>query len=186
MKMNTTRKSPAKTSRRMVSGLYDLIGTMVSTLVIIVMIFTFLVRGVAVDGTSMVPTLKNNDRLFLSRLSSEYTYGDIVVIDRYIDEPLIKRVVAISGDIVEITETGQLLVNGQVQEEPYTIGETVPRDMNGPVLVPPGYVFVLGDNRAISNDSRSAEIGMISVKDIVGKAIWRYWPLPSFGGVYRK
>lgn len=170
--------------RQTLSTVYDWVGTMVAALVAIVLFFSFLVQGVSVSGDSMEPTLHSGDRLFLSRLSNDYTYGDIIVVDRYAIEPLIKRVVAVGGDLVEITKDCLLYVNGVAVEELYTQGLTVPRDMDGPVMVPEGHVFVLGDNRGISKDSRMTEIGMISVKDIVGKAVLRYWPFSSFGSPY--
>lgn len=179
-----SKKQRTAAYRQTLSAVFDWIGTMIAALVAIVLFFTFLVQGVAVSGDSMVPTLQTGDRLFLSRLSNDYTYGDIIVVDRYAIEPLIKRVVAVEGDLVEITEDCILHVNGVAVEEPYIHGFTVPRDMDGPVMVPEGHVFVLGDNRSISKDSRMTEIGMISVKDIVGKAVLRYWPLSSFGTLY--
>ena len=178
------KKQAKAVYRQTLSAVYDWIGTMVAALVAIVLFFTFLVQGVSVSGDSMEPTLQTGDRLFLSRLSTDYTYGDIIVVDRYAIEPLIKRVVAVGGDLVEITEDCVLYINGVAVEETYIQGFTVPRDMVGPVMVPEGHVFVLGDNRSISKDSRMTEVGMISVKDIVGKAILRYWPLSSFGGLY--
>ncbi len=170
--------------RRLVTTLFDWVGAMVTALVVLVVLFTFVFRNVGVDGDSMQPTLQTGDRLLLSSLVSDYQRGDIVVIDRYTDEPLIKRVVAMAGDTVEILGDGTLLINGLEQHEPYIQGYTVPRDIEGVVTVPDGCLFVMGDNRTTSKDSRLNEIGMVSVKDVVGKAIFRLWPLSSFGGVY--
>ncbi len=170
--------------RRLVATLFDWVGAMVTALVVLVLLFTFIFRNVGVDGDSMQPTLQTGDRLLLSSLTNEYERGDIVVIDRYTDEPLIKRVIAVAGDTVEILSDNTLLINGIEQYEPYIQGYTVPRDMAGVVTVPEGRLFVMGDNRTTSKDSRLNEIGMVSVKDVVGKAIFRLWPLSSFGGVY--
>lgn len=170
--------------RRLVATLFDWVGTMVTALVVLVLLFTFVFRNVGVEGDSMQPTLQTGDRLLLSSLANEYERGDIVVIDRYTDEPLIKRVVAVAGDTVEILADNTLLINGIAQYEPYIQGYTVSRDMAGIVTVPEGRLFVMGDNRTNSKDSRMNEIGMVSVKDVVGKAIFRLWPLSSFGGIY--
>ena len=154
-----------------------------ASLTVIVLLLTYVMRIVGVDGGSMLPTLQHEDRLLLTYADNEFAYGDIVVIDRYYGEPLIKRVIAVGGDTIEIVNT-QVVVNGVRLDEPYIQGSTVLRDMKGEVTIPDGYVFVMGDNRSISKDSRLNEIGLISVKDIVGKAQWRVWPPSAFGKIY--
>ena len=172
-----------KRNRKAMLAAYDWVQALVVALVGIVLLFTFAVRIVAVDGDSMLPTLRHRDRLLLSGITTDYTRGDIVVVDRYTDEPLIKRVVAVAGDTVRI-DNNRLFINEILQQEPYITGYTVQRDMTDTVTVPEGYVFVLGDNRTISKDSRMAEIGMVSCKDIVGRAVCRVWPLGAIGDVY--
>ena len=154
-----------------------------ASLTVIVLLLTYVMRIVGVDGGSMLTTLQHEDRLLLTYADNEFAYGDIVVIDRYSGEPLIKRVIAVGGDTIEIVNT-QVVVNGVRLDEPYIQGSTVLRDMKGKVTIPDGYVFVMGDNRSISKDSRLNEIGLISVKDIVGKARWRVWPPSAFGKIY--
>lgn len=173
-----------KKSRKSLLSAFDWLQTLIVALVAITLLLAFAVRVVGVVGDSMLPTLENGDRLLLSATDDSYTYGDIVVVDRYTDEPLIKRVVAVAGDMVQITDDFRLLVNGVLQVEPYIIGVTVPRDMTGPVQVPAGCVFVLGDNRTYSKDSRQRVVGMVDVKDIVGKVVYRLWPLGKAGSVY--
>ena len=113
-----------------------------------------------------------------------FDVGDIVVVDRYTEDSLVKRVVAKGGDTLTITDSYHVYVNGELLEEPYTRGVTVPRDIKGPVVIPEGCYFVMGDNRTVSKDSRMNEIGIVSEKDIVGKVVFRFWPLDSAGGVY--
>lgn len=170
-------------SRRAAIAVYDWIGAIVASLTVIVLLLTYVLRVVGVDGGSMLPTLEDDDRLLLTYASDEFEYGDIVVIDRYAGEPLIKRVIAVGGDTIEIINT-EVFVNGVRLSESYIRGNTVPRDMTGEVLVPEGFVFVMGDNRSVSKDSRMNEIGLISEKDIVGKALWRVWPPTAFGKIY--
>lgn len=170
-------------SRRAAIVVYDWISAVVAALVVILLVLTYVLRVVGVDGDSMAPTLEHGDRLILTYMKDDFDQGDIVVIDRYNSEPLIKRVVAVGGDTIEIVNT-KVYVNNVLLVEPYIEGTTVSRDMDKPVVVPNGYVFVLGDNRTISKDSRMSEIGLISEKDIVGKAQWCVWPPASFGNIY--
>lgn len=170
-------------SRRVAIAVYDWLGAVMAALIVIVLVLTYILRVVGVDGDSMVPTLLDGDRLLLTYAESDYEQGDIVVIDRYSNEPLIKRVIAVGGDAIEIINT-QVYVNNVMLVEPYINGTTVSRDMNKKVIVPPGYVFVMGDNRTVSKDSRLNEIGLISEKDIVGRARWCIWPPTSFGSIY--
>ena len=171
-------------NREAVLSAFDWLQTLIFALVTITLLLAFALRVVGVMGDSMLPTLTGGDRLLLSCLSDDYGRGDIVVIDRYTDEPLIKRVVAVAGDTVAISSDCRLCINGIPQTESYTIGITVPRDMTDPVTVPQGCVFVLGDNRTVSKDSRQHEVGMVNTKDIVGKVVYRLWPIGSFGDVY--
>ena len=166
------------------SALYDWIEAAALALIAVVVVFTFFLRNVEVRGPSMQETLHTGDRLLVTHLFYEPSHGDIVVINRYTEEPLIKRVIAVGGDSIEIDPyTGQVLLNGEVLEEPYVSAATPANDMTGTVLVPEGYVFVMGDNRLNSKDSRSREIGLVNEKDIVGEAVFRLWPLSKMGGL---
>jgi signal peptidase I len=164
---------------------YDYVATFLTAMVLLVSVFTFCFRLAAVSGSSMESTLLHNDRVLLFSHFYEPDYGDIVVINRYGDEPLIKRVIAKAGDTVLIDDnSGFIYRNGQLLKETYTKQRTTPGDLNGVVTVPEGKLFVLGDNRGISKDSRDSSIGMVREDDVVGKAVFRIWPLSRFGRIY--
>ncbi len=167
-----------------VAGVYDWVSAAVFALVCVALIFAFCFRIVGVDGNSMLDTLEDQDRLVLTRMGGTPSHGDIVVINRYTLEPLVKRIIATEGDTIYIDpETYTVFLNGERLDEPYVHYPTPPNDMTGPVTVPEGYVFVMGDHRTDSKDSRSADIGLVSVRDIMGKAVFRLWPLQKFGSL---
>lgn len=174
----------ADSKNKRIAGVYDWVEAAVFSLIVIVLLFTFLCRIVRVDGTSMADTLSHNDRMLLFNVNYEPERGDIVVIVREDDEPLIKRVIAVAGDTVSIDEyNNQVIVNGEALKEDYAKGKTVARDFIGEQTVPEGCLFVLGDNRTVSHDSRSEAIGFVSENDVLGEAVFRIWPLPDFGSV---
>ncbi len=164
--------------------IFEWTAALVAALLVLVAVFTFFLRIVRVEGDSMLSTLRDGEQLLVATAVSDFQHGDIVVIDRYAVDPLIKRVVAVSGDTLRITRDGQVLLNGSPLSEPYAQGVTHQKECTDTVIVPSGYVFVMGDNRPFSLDSRSEEIGLVLEKDIIGKAICRILPLPSFGGIY--
>lgn len=179
-----TKESLKRWNRRIVDSVFDWMSALVVALCVIVVVMTFLFRTVCVDGDSMLPTLHHQDRLLMSIQNRDFEVGDIVVVDRYTEDSLVKRVIAKGGDTITITDSYHVYVNGVLLEETYTRGVTVPRDIEGPVNIPEGCYFVMGDNRTVSKDSRMNEIGIISEKDIVGKVVLRFWPLNALGGVY--
>jgi signal peptidase I len=164
---------------------YDMVDTMIVALVLVTVVCSCLFRLVGVSGQSMAYTLKNGDKLLMFHaFYNEPDYGDIVVIARDDGEPLIKRVIAKAGDTVEIKESDmKVYLNGEKLEEPYLSFDTPPLyGFTGPYTVPENCVFVLGDNRPESHDSRDLEtIGAVHVDDILGKAFFRVAPLSSFG-----
>ena len=168
-----------------VATLYEYVESFLTAMILLVLLFTFLFRVAGVKGTSMQPNLQQQDRLILQVHFYKPQYADIVVINRYTDEPLIKRVVGLPGDTIRIDPATETVYrNGEPLTETYTPYSTAPRELTGEVTVPEGHLFVMGDNRPVSKDSRYADIGMIRQADVVGKAIFRISPLSSFGGLY--
>ena len=155
--------------------------------VLIVLLYTFLFRVISVSGSSMATTLNENDRVVVLCAGYEPKHGDVIVADSYTDygKPLVKRIIAMEGDTVDIDfSTGKVIVNGETLSEPYISTATTDRhDVSFPLTVDEGCVFVLGDNRSVSLDSRSSEIGLIDVRNILGKAVLRIYPFKEFGAV---
>jgi len=162
----------------------EVLETVVPAVMIALLINLFMAQATRVYGQSMEPSLHTNQRLIVEKLSYHLhppRRGDVVVLKLNHDnsELLIKRVIGLPGEEVAIKE-GRVFINGNALEEPYlnqfTAGQMAPQ------MVPPLHVFVLGDNRGFSNDSRS--FGMVDFSDIVGRAWFSYWPLEQFGSVY--
>lgn len=138
----------------------------------------FVLEAFYIPSESMLPTLEVGDRVFVNKLVysvSEPERGDIVVFESVGggDETLIKRVVGLPGDTIAV-RSGTLYVNGEPQQEPYLSRQPLDESFYGPILVPPGDVFVMGDNRANSADSRV--FGSVPKENIKGEAFLRFWP----------
>lgn len=178
--------------RSVSADLFDWAEALVYALAVLVVICAFFVRLSGVVGSSMYPTLHEGDQLLISSFGyDEPERGDIVVLmaDGFMDEPLVKRVIALGGDTVEIDgEEGVVYVNGEALYEPY-INDLAGQDMytgdlTGAFTVPEGEVFVMGDNRNGSSDSRKLyEVGTIPYEKIVGKAIFRIFPFSRVGSL---
>ncbi|MBQ5312104.1 MAG: signal peptidase I [Oscillospiraceae bacterium] len=161
--------------------------TVVFAFFAVILIFTFVLRQVTVDGTSMVPTLEDGDKLIVNFINYKPKNGDIVIVDSAnLGKPIVKRVIASGGDTIDIDfNSGKVTVNGSVLEEKY-IKDLTQLDEGGqkyPVTVPSGYYFVMGDNRMDSLDSRSARVGLVSEDEIMGNAVFRLWPATGIGPV---
>lgn len=172
------------------SGLiFDWSNAFMIALIIIVMLLTFVFRQVTVNGDSMNDTLQSGDKLILYSFMYKPQNGDIVVISHGKDysDPIIKRVIAVEGQSLKINyDTCEVTLDGVVLKEDYIKGLTkrVHPSLEIPDVIPEGYVFVMGDNRENSLDSRSTQIGLIPVENIIGKAELRILPASSFGSVY--
>lgn len=168
---------------------FEYLETLVIAAVTVVLLCTFVFRMVRVDGESMVPTLGNGDFLISTHAFYEPDHGDIVVITQPngISTPLIKRVVAMEGDTVDIDfDEGVVILNGQPLQEGYTNEPTFyepAQALDFPLTVPPGMVFVMGDNRNHSSDSRDARIGLVDVRYIMGQTFFRLYPFNRIGGI---
>ncbi len=160
-------------------NIFEVFEAVIVALVVITIIFTFCFRVFYVDGPSMKPVLQHNDKVVVSTVGYKARRGDIVVISETaeLNEPIVKRIVAVAGDTVDINfTTGVVTVNGT--EEDYTDELTVQQfDIAFPLTVPEGTVFVLGDNRANSLDSRSTRVGCVDERYVVGKVLFRFFPL---------
>lgn len=178
-----------------VGELYEWIEIMVVSLAVVAILCTFLFRIIGVGGVSMENTLNQGvvnendflDRVIITNLNYTPKPGDIVVIStKAVNIPIIKRVIAVGGDTVDIDFNAHTVsVNGKVLDEPYIKEPTTERgDVQFPVTVPEGHVFAMGDNRNNSYDSRYSAVGMVDVKDILGKAILRIYPLNQIGTLY--
>lgn len=144
---------------------------------VILLFVTFVVNVPRVVGSSMEPALKDGDRVVINLLARNYEVGDIIVFETDSGDKLIKRIVAVSGDVVDITSDKEFYINGREVEEQYIYAETAVTDItvSYPVIVNEGTYFVMGDNRSNSKDSRDSEIGLVDKEDIVGKVMfcWR-------------
>ena len=168
-------------------ALFEWYDSLVFALAVIVLVFVFLARVITVSGLSMMPTLHPGDRIVVQSMFYTPQRGDVIVLDGYIEygDPLVKRLIAVGGDTVDIDfSTGTVSVNGTVLEETYISAPTTQNfDVVFPVTVPEGTVFVMGDNRPNSKDSRSTEIGFLDERDILGKVLFRVLPLSRIGAV---
>ena len=170
------------------TSLFDWVEIIVTAMTACILIFLFIGRTVSVSGPSMESTLFDSERLIISKLFYTPKQGDIIVFrnSAYKDDPLVKRVIALEGQTVDIDfEKGVVYVDGKELDEPYVNSPTNRElDFEDEITVPEGCVFVLGDNRNRSNDSRDARIGCVDTRYILGKVLWRIMPLSRFGSVY--
>ena len=137
----------------------------------------FIFEVFVVDGSSMHPTLENYNRLVVDKISyrfGEPDCGDIVVFDSRTGKDFVKRVIGVGGDTIEIS-SGKVYRNGILLEEPYLLGHNDHQDY-GPIEIPPGYYFVMGDFRKNSMDSRDPRVGLVSMERIKGRARVVFWP----------
>ena len=168
--------------------LYDWIQSLMVELVICVSLFIFAVRVIDVSGSSMVPTLRDGDKMIVSDLFYKPKYGDIVVFktDQYDpDRALVKRVIATEGQEISLDfDRGVVHINGSPIEEDYIAELTTTKlDFIGPQTVPEGCVFVMGDNRNASTDSRKKEIVMVDERMILGRAYYVVFPLSEMSRI---
>ena len=186
--------------RELLGDAADLLESAVTAIFVVMLLFAFLLCTANVEGDSMVPTLENGNRLLVSRIGRSYDTGDILILrteSAYLYDAdgkltaypglgstIVKRLIAQSGQEVNIDfDAGIVYVDGRPLDEPYTntLTKRDNRAFTYPLTVPEGYIFVLGDNRHISKDSRHPEVGLIPEESIVGKVLLRVTPLTEFG-----
>lgn len=195
-----------KKSRRFAAEIIDWFETVITSISAIIIIFAVFTRLSTVDGSSMLPTLHDTERLLITDFMYTPQRNDIVVLwtDNLYNEltdkwgkAIVKRIVGLPGDTIELdTSTGSVYRNGEklahemtdgiLYEDGHAINDytAVSWDMDGAVTVPEGYVFVMGDNRNDSVDSRDKRVGLVDMNNIIGKAYLRVAPFDRFGGLY--
>ena len=180
----------AMKSEGAISGFYDWIRCILFAISIVVICLTFIFRLVDVDGTSMESTLESKDKVIVTNLFYTPKDGDIIVISHGAEysKPIIKRVIATEGQTIKLDyENDRIIVDGVVLDEPYINDSTFEGnygDYDIPEVVPEGKVFVMGDNRRVSLDSRRTEIGLIDIDNVIGKAQFVAFPFSDFGYLY--
>ncbi len=157
-----------------------IIGIIVVVVAATVIAATLFLPVLRIYGTSMMPTFEGGD-IVLTVKTTDFQKKDIVAF-YYNNKILIKRVIATEGEWVDIDEEGNVSVDGKKLEEPYVLNkEKGEFDMKFPYQVPENRLFVMGDNRSVSVDSRNSAIGSVAQEQIVGKLIFQVWPLNNFG-----
>ncbi len=176
----------------LLADLYDWLEVVAVSIAAVFVLFAFVARVAVVDGTSMTNTLQHGEQLIVQELFYTPKQGDIIVCQSPFfgfDQPLVKRVIATAGQTISIdTETWTVTVDGKPLDEDDYVLKIAGRPMTGwsygeSYTVPDGHVFVMGDNRNGSWDSRDSRIGAIDERYVVGKVIFRFMPLRSFGPV---
>lgn len=173
------------------SSLYDWIEVVSISVIIVIMIFTFVARLSTVDGDSMYPTLIDGERLIVSDLFYSPENGDIVVLQEknaFFTSPLVKRIIAQEGQTIEFDyENWGVYVDGEKLTEPYINRELekAMKNYGSPdsITVPEGHIFVMGDNRNHSTDSRDSLVGFVEYDEIIGKVVFRIFPFSRIGAV---
>ena len=174
----TVKKDPVR-------DFFEWMQALVSSVLVVVVLFTFVVRLIGVDGHSMLPTLQHGDRLLVlsALLYNDYRYKDIVILrkETFDDNPIVKRVIATEGQTVDIDfRAGIVYVDGLALDEPYISELTYEEEGTSfPLTVPEGSIFVMGDNRNHSSDSRHSRLGTVDTRYVIGRAVFLLFPGPD-------
>lgn len=156
--------------------------TLITVAAIAVLVATLLLPVLQIYGSSMAPTLSDRD-IVLTLKTSDFETGDVIAF-YYNNKILIKRVIAHAGDWVDISPEGDVYVNGELLDEPYLDAKAFGDcNIELPYQVPESRIFVMGDHRSVSVDSRNTAVGCVSEEQIVGKLIFRVWPFEGFGEI---
>ena len=181
--------TPKEKRQKFLKNLYDIVEVLATVTVAVTLLYAFAVRLQIVDGSSMLNTLHDKERLLVTGLCYEPRRGDIVIIHKIdaapYDRPIVKRVIAVGGQTVDIDfDTWTLKVDGEVVEESYRwldpSRQTLRCAYPLPVTLGEDEIFVMGDNRNNSADSRTAELGPVDLRCVVGRALVRVAPFSAF------
>ncbi|MBE6854468.1 MAG: signal peptidase I [Ruminococcus sp.] len=195
-------QTPRTEKSSVLDDICDLAESVLVSVFVVLLLFTFVFKVATVEGDSMKQTLHDGDRLILSDINYTPEYGDVVIINSWdaylfdangnpvagegLNKRVVKRIIATGGQTLDIDfKTGTVTVDGAVLDEPY-INNPTTRDEGAftyPITIPEGYVFVLGDNRGVSKDSRHPNVGLVAEVDIVGKVLLRVYPFSDFGTI---
>lgn len=175
--------TPATVKKSGWDFVYGWLDSLVFAIMLILVVFVLAFRIVGVVGDSMNPTLQSGEWLAVKAINTSINRGDIVIVTQPndINEPLVKRVIAVGGDTIDINfERGEVKVNDEILDEPYIADLTHRQgDFDGPISIPEGYVFVMGDNRNDSLDSRFNSVGLIDERYVLGVAEFRFYPFDT-------
>lgn len=161
------------------------LATLIVVAAIAVLIATLMLPVLQIQGSSMEPTLNDEEIVVLIK-TSKLKRGDLCCFS-YQNKLLIKRIIGVPGDRITINEEGYVFVNDQPLDEPYILDRALGEcDVTFPVYVTDNHYFILGDHRSTSIDSRSSAVGLVSQEQIVGKIFFRIWPFDSIGAVDKK
>lgn len=164
------------------SVLRSTIYTLITVAAVAVLVATLLMPVLQIFGSSMTPTLEDGD-IVLSLKTSDFEPGDVVAF-YYNNKILVKRVIAVSGQWVDITPEGDVFVDSKLLNEPYlkekSLGDC---NIELPYQVPESRIFVMGDHRSVSIDSRNTAVGCVAEEQIVGKLVFRVWPMDAFNKI---
>ncbi len=202
LNQNMQEQTPHTEKSSVLDDICDLAESVLVSVFVVLLLFTFVFKVATVEGDSMKQTLHDGDRLILSDINYTPEYGDVVIINSWdaylfdangnpvagegLNKRVVKRIIATGGQTLDIDfKTGTVTVDGAVLDEPY-INNPTTRDEGAftyPITIPEGYVFVLGDNRGVSKDSRHPNVGLVAEVDIVGKVLLRVYPFSDFGTI---
>ena len=201
-------REPEKAAYDPLKDTYEWIHCIIVAVILCVLLFVLAARVIDVVGPSMLPSLEEGDKIIITRLAGDYEQGDIVVLQakEFKKEPIVKRIVATGGQKLTIDfAKGTLTVDGRLMDEPYILERTIDRydlmdplyydtygikpeeDISGDsvtITVPEGHIFVMGDIRNNSSDSRVNSIGYVDVRDVMGKVVFRIFPFDKIGAIY--